>query len=107
MIDWPHVDELRADMGESFGEIVEVFLEDVAEGLKMLGAADLDDRAAALHFLKGAALNLGFSQFAGLCASGEVDANEGRSRDVDLAAINASFEASKHEFLVGLEQRAA
>ena len=65
MIDWAQVDELRADMGDAFGEIVDVFLQEVADGIAQLDGCDDDATLAArLHFLKGAALNLGFRDFA-------------------------------------------
>lgn len=107
MIDWPHVDGLRDDMGDAFDEIVEVFLAEVEEGLSQLKSADSSARAAPLHFLKGAALNLGFSEFAKLCAAGELAANEGRGASVELDPIEASFASSRAEFLAGLEKRAA
>ena len=71
MIDWSHVDELQEDMAEGFDEIVEVFLEEVEESLAKLDpSAGANSLAANLHFLKGAALNLGFADFAALCGAG-------------------------------------
>lgn len=108
MIDWTQVDELRADMGDSFAEVVEVFLQEVEEGVARLqpdaGPANL---AADLHFLKGAALNLGFSAFAGLCAAGEQAANDGVAAGIDLDALRRTYEESRELFLAGLSRRAA
>ena len=108
MIDWAHVDELRADMGDSFAEIVEVFLQEVAEAIgRLTASAGHEALAADLHVLKGAALNLGFTQFAALCAAGETRAARGDAVGVDLAAIRSCHDASLAEFLAGLARRAA
>ena len=75
MIDWAQVKELQGDMGDSFDEIVEVFLLEVAEGIARLDTGSgTGSMAADLHFLRGAALNLGFVDFARLCAQGEEQA---------------------------------
>jgi histidine phosphotransfer protein HptB len=106
MIDWSHVDGLREDLGEGFDELVDVFLDEVDSGIARLDpAAPPAQMAADLHFLKGAALNFGFSQFAGLCCAGEDRAN--RAASVDLAPIKASLAASRVEFLNGLAARRA
>lgn len=106
MIDWPHVDGLRDDLGQGFDELVDVFLDEVDGGIARLyeeaGPAQL---ASDLHFLKGAALNLGFAHFADLCGRGEDAA--GRGGRVDLAPILASLAASRDEFLRGLAARRA
>ena len=108
MIDWEQVDELRTDMGDSFDEIVEVFLGEVEDALARLdpavGAAGL---AADLHFLKGAALNLGFRAFAKLCAEGEGKANAGIVAPGNLDAVRSSYRESREAFLTGLSRRAA
>ena len=108
MIDWTHVAELRSDMGESFDEVVAVFLDEVEEGIARLDSgSDGEVLAADLHFLKGAALNLGFRQFAGLCASSENQASSGHADEVDLDAVRASYAASRVAFLEGLPKLAA
>ena len=108
MIDWVHVDELRADVGDGFDEIVEVFLQEVSE--RMAGMdfdASLETLAADLHFLKGAALNLGFRDFAERCARGEDGASAGRRGDVTQAELVQSFEETRAAFVAGLSRRAA
>lgn len=108
MIDWTRVGELRADLGESFDDIVEVFLQEMEEGVARLDpAADARALAADLHFLKGAALNLGFLAFGTLCAEGEKRASGGDASGVDLAAVRALYEESRVDFLAGLAHRAA
>lgn len=106
MIDWEHLDNLRADMGDGFGELVEVFLEEVDGAIAALDPkAKSAKMAANLHFLKGAALNLGFTTFAALCAAGEVKANNNGS--VDLSPVLDSFATSRAEFIEGLKARRA
>ena len=105
MIEWQRVSELHEEVGsEDFAEVVEIFLEEVEEVVlrlrKAAGAPVEDD----LHFLKGSALNLGFSQLASLCDAGEKAARDGK-RDIDLAAVCDSFEASRTEFLAGTVAR--
>lgn len=107
MIDWKQLDELRNDMGDSFDEIVEVFLEEADAGVESLRSVTDDARAEPLHFLKGAALNLGFAKFAELCADGETRANAGDSAGVDIDAVIESYQQSRSEFLAGLRSRAA
>jgi len=108
MIDWSHIDELKQDMGEAFEEVVDVFLQEVEEGIAKLDqGAPPEALAANLHFLKGAALNLGFEQFAALCGDGENKANAGQAGSVDLAAVKRSYEVSRQEFTTGLQRRAA
>ena len=105
MIDWAHLDDLRTEMGDSFDEIVDVFLQEVAEGLALMGR--VDRLAMDLHALRGAALNLGFADFARLCGDGEERAVRGEGGQVDLASVRACFEASKRELRVYLRHKAA
>ncbi|WP_323035115.1 Hpt domain-containing protein [Pararhodobacter sp.] len=108
MIDWSHVEELKDDMADGFDEVVTVFLEEVEEGVAKLGTcASPDSLAAGLHFLKGAALNLGFTQFAALCSDGELQAEKGQIEAIDLAAVATCYKTSLQEFQAGLQQRAA
>lgn len=108
MIDWAQVNELRVEMGEAFDELVDAFLQETDEGMGRLDPGDaLPDQAAALHFLKGSALNLGFHSFARLCAEGEEAANRGQSPAFDPDALHDCYVQSRTEFLAGLARRAA
>lgn len=65
LINWDRVQELRAEIGDdSFTEVVTLFLEEcdtvIARSVAGVTAEDL-------HFLKGAALNLGFAELAAAC----------------------------------------
>ena len=104
MIDWDRIEELRAEIGqEDFGEVVDIFLEEVEEGLARLRAATTAEALAAeFHFLKGSALNLGFQSFSTLCQAGETAASEGSYSKADIDAILSCYEASKKAFEQGL-----
>lgn len=93
MIDWDRVRELFEELGEdSFAEVIDLFCEEVSEGLENLRAADgQGDRAAAFHFLKGAALNLGMVELAHQCSEAEQKANNGANTDALAQHILAGF----------------
>ena len=89
MIDWDRVDELRHEVGEEdFEEVADMFFEEVEEVLATLG--NTDTLARDLHYLKGSALNLGFTQLATLCREGETDQPK-------IADIRAEYAAAKAE----------
>lgn len=100
MIDWDRVEELREEIGaEDFGEVVDLFLDEVEEVIERLRAGpDMANLEADLHFLKGGALNLGFRAFSQLCQAGEAAAAAGKAETVDLNAILSSFAESKDVF---------
>ncbi len=105
MINWDRVTELRTEIGsEDFAEVVTLFLEETDEVALCLpscvGAKPLEN---ALHFLKGSALNLGFSDLAALCQEGERIASAG-SADFDVARVVACYDASKSAFEAGLNR---
>lgn len=109
MIDWDRVAELRDEIGEEdFGEVVELFLEEVEDEIEVLrGGCAPDTLEAKLHFLKGSALNLGFLQFSALCQNGESAAARGDFDAIDLPGTLASFDRSRAEFLDGLKRLGA
>ena len=104
MIDWERVDELREEIGaEDFGEVVDLFLDEVEEVISRLkDGPDMANLEADLHFLKGGALNLGFRKFSQLCQAGEAAAAAGKADTVDLSAILTSFDESKSVFAQNL-----
>ncbi|MEO8241783.1 MAG: Hpt domain-containing protein [bacterium] len=103
MIDWERVRELRAEIGaDDFTEVAEMFLEEADEAIARLGPG-LSAKATEdnLHYLKGAALNLGFRTLASLCQDGERRAASGDA-SVDLAAVRATYQTSRTAFDTGL-----
>jgi histidine phosphotransfer protein HptB len=101
MIDWEHVQTLRADMDDGFDELVEVFLDEMDTAIAGLAPSpDPATTAASLHFLKGAALNLGFSALAELCDQGEHRATRGEPVATD--PVQNLYAASRAAFVSGL-----
>lgn len=106
MIDWTKVTELAADVGEDgFEEVLELFLQEVETALRTIALSD--DLEAALHFVKGCAMNLGFVDFARLCGEGEALAARGRADDVDLDTLHQTYQDSRDVFLSQFRQRIA
>lgn len=107
MIDWMRVRELQEEIGaEDFGEIVEVFMEEVEAAITSLPGADKGTELEALmHLIKGCAWNLGFRGLGKLCADGESAAAAGRGDTVDIAEITTAFETAKTVFSEGLQQQ--
>ncbi len=96
MIDWTRVNELRDEIGaDDLDEVVAMFLEEADEVILRIAPGDLAKSLEAdLHFLKGAALNLGFAQFAALCQDGERRAAGGET-GLDIAAVQECYALSK------------
>lgn len=108
MILWSRVNELREEIGaEDFDEVVDLFLEEVEDVLARMRSGGASDPANDLHFLKGSALNLGFSDFANLCLRGERLVASGRAGHLDLAEIVDCFARSREVLLCGLAGSAA
>ncbi|OIQ33160.1 MAG: histidine kinase [Alphaproteobacteria bacterium MedPE-SWcel] len=107
MINWPHVRELKQEVGEDgFEEVIELFLEEVEEVIDKLATDDRSQLAQDLHFLKGSALNLGFQDFSTRCLEGERLAADGKSGDVDLDGIVTCYNQSKEMFLADVKSQA-
>jgi hypothetical protein len=105
MLDWNRITELRDEVGaDAFGEVVELFLDEVESALLRLGVAEPVEEG--LHFLKGCALNLGFSGFAAVTSAGERAARAGRADEVDLAEVREVYAQSKRQFIAGLQTTA-
>lgn len=100
MIDWNRVSQLRDEVGaEDFGEVVELFLEEVDEVIERLETTgDRTKLEEDLHFLKGSSMSLGFASFSSLCQTGEAASASGASDTVDLDEILVSYKASRAEF---------
>jgi HPt (histidine-containing phosphotransfer) domain-containing protein len=99
MMDWDRVRELRSEIGpEDFDEVVSLFLEEADEAIARLSVSNgAKALAADLHFLKGAALNLGFASLSALCQDGERRAAAG-DVSADLDAVRAAYAACRAEF---------
>lgn len=109
MIDWQRVAELREEVGEEdFDEIIDMFLEEVEETLqRMCAAQDTRKLKEDVHFLKGCALNLGFSAFSALCQQGESLSFKNPEKAIDPTAIDECYQISKRFFLSELPKTLA
>lgn len=108
MIDWNRVRELQDEIGkDEFAEVVTMFLDEADEVLARItpagGPALLRDDC---HFLKGAALNLGFASLANLCQIAERRAKEGDCA-IDLIEMRRCYQASRAALILGLADLAA
>lgn len=100
MIDWVRVAELRDEIGtEDFDEVAELFLMEVEDTLSRLDAAkhEPEQMQELMHFLKGSALNLGFSDLSDICSAAESDAAQGYIT-VDVAALKNLYKRSRAFF---------
>lgn len=110
MIDWARVSELRDEIGpEDFGEVVDLFLMEVEGAIELLDGASGNPIVTEeqMHFLKGAALNLGFAALAEICQTGEKAAAAGDANAVPDGQVRQTFEASRESFLTDLPTRFA
>ena len=108
MIDWDRVRELQDEIGkDEFAEVVTMFLDEADEVLTRItpagGAALLRDDC---HFLKGAALNLGFASLAHLCQTAERRAKDGDCA-INLIEMRRCYHASREALIMGLAELAA
>lgn len=104
MIDWNRVNELREAVGtDDFHEVVDLFIEEVDETIgRLIESPDPSLYESDLHFLKGSALNLGFRDFAALCADFERKLATGGSDQIDIGRVIATYQGSRSEFLTSL-----
>lgn len=108
MIDWSAIETLKTEIGaEDFGDVVEVFLEEVEEKLAGLDQTPAEDLGAAFHFLKGSALYLGFKSMSDHCAAAETAAKAGNADRIDIPRTAEIYAQSKAAFQSGMAQRAA
>lgn len=105
MIDWKRVCELHEEVGEdSFNEVIDLFLFEVEDELARLSDCHSPETLSArLHFLKGCAINIGFTEFSALCQAGEVSGGT----TVDVESIRSCYSQSKEAFLRDLHRIAA
>jgi HPt (histidine-containing phosphotransfer) domain-containing protein len=109
MIDWTRVAELRDEIGpEDFEEVAELFLMEVEDTLSRLSgvAQDAGQMQEYMHFLKGSALNLGFSEMSDVCSRGEAAAANGHL-SVKIDDLKSLYARSRVMFETGYAQRFA
>lgn len=101
MIDWTHVKQLECDVGAGeFRNIVTLFLDEVGSEIGLLKGTPQTawQIKAKMHFLKGSACYLGFSEFGDLCAHNEALADAGDTAAIDLMHLINVYEQSRRQF---------
>ncbi len=108
MIDWNRVEDLRDEIGpDDFTEVVTLFLEEADEVVgRLFDAPTAKAMESDLHFLKGSALNLGFSDLAHVCQQGERRAAAGLT-DIAMDQVVDIYQQSRSVFLVKIAETAA
>ena len=93
MLDLDQLETLQAEIGaDGYAEVADLLVCEIADGITALGTQPTGaDLSAQFHYLKGSALNLGFRDFAALCAQGEQGE---QGLPVDTAALQQVFDAS-------------
>lgn len=88
-IDWIRIGELYEDLGAShFNDVLTAFLEESSESLaRLIDAESSSALQSEFHFLKGAAVTLGFDEIAAICSSGEKAAEAGEPAEEQRAAL--------------------
>lgn len=108
MIDWGRVQELQSDLGvDDFSEVVALFLLEVEAALARLGLAEGGAEAQMrqeCHFLLGAALNLGFREFAERARAAERACRGVPPVHIDIRALRRSYVVSRDAFLARLPE---
>lgn len=110
MIDWQRIRELVDEFGaDDFAEVVDLFLQEVEGAIDQLAESCGDPSLMAqhMHFLKGAALNLGFSELSDLCSQGESAAKAGSSDPAMVETVRRKFAESRVVFQRELPTRCA
>lgn len=95
MIDWARVAELRDEVGEDdFGEVIEIFCEEVLDVLDRLDSRNVDEMKTDLHFLKGSAANIGMQKLSQICEDAERVILANGLSEVDLTVLRTTYEES-------------
>lgn len=96
MINWDQLRDLWTELGaDEFSEVLELFLDEVEGTTLRLSKDDSDRLSRDMHYLKGSALNLGFTDFAQMCSRNEVLATEGNLDGIDLEELSDLYARSK------------
>jgi histidine phosphotransfer protein HptB len=108
MIDWNRVRQLQEEIGkDEFAEVVMLFLDEADDVLaKMQKGSAPAVLADNCHFLKGAALNLGFQSLAAMCQAAERLAKAG-DFIANVDEMRQCYRASRAALLAGLGDLAA
>lgn len=98
-MDWKRIDQLREEVGEeSLAEVLLMFLEETDEVVRKLdGSINAQTIESDMHFLKGAAMNIGFDSVAALCQTAETTAANGRTSTIAVQPILDNYAKERAE----------
>lgn len=100
MIDWNRVLQLREDVGaDEFDALLEMFMDEAEAAIMRLDGRDPWQLRHDIHFLKGCALTLGFSDLGEICDRVERLAAGEAATQADIDAVLACYARSKQLFL--------
>jgi hypothetical protein len=104
MIDWDRLQDLRDEIGDDdLSEVIAMFLDEADEVIARLsGGVPAERISAEMHFLKGSALNLGFTRLAELCQLAETTATGG-----ETGPVVECYLTTRGAFLDGLKRSLA
>ena len=98
MINWERIAELQAEVGEDdFAEVLEVFFEEVEETMSTLNPEAPEELAGSLHFLKGAALNIGMEALSDQCRDAETVLKSSEQHKINIDALRQTLDQSQAE----------
>ena len=98
MIDWDRIAELQEEVGEEdFAEVLDMFFSEVEDALNGLSDASPEGWASGLHFLKGAALNIGMEALSTQCRDAEIALKTDPGAQIEATALRATLQASQDE----------
>lgn len=102
MIDWNRVLQLREEVGEvAFTALANDFLSEIDDRLAQL-SHEPELLLRDLHYLRGAALNIGFVTLSALCLADEMQLRHGHAEGVDREDLHKKFRHAKKQFLEDL-----
>jgi len=96
MLDRTRIATLKEEIGEDdFAEVLEMFIDEMTMQIEAINTSDPAQLTADLHALKGSASNVGFSQFAALCAEAENGVRNGSMPHSLSSKLGDCFAASR------------
>lgn len=98
MIDWQHIKELEADLGaDAFPDLVVVFLDEISEAVQAIEPPATPSEAQ-MHFLKGTALTLGFTDLGNRASDAETTLRNDPNAKLDLDELQSAYQSELAEF---------
>ena len=108
MIDWARVTSLRHEVGEEeFRPLVELFLDEIEAAIMGVVPGDPQSLRHALNAMKGCAMNTGLTAFCRTCETWEAVIAAGRSDQLHIDLLMASYAAAKQGLMRDIDRMTA